>query len=253
MNKYQEYLFKNFLHSKFIFDVCCRAGNEFNCDKGYYGSLDKDTDSFIITQDEDINIVKYVLAADSYSLPFVDSIYYYYDGKWQKINTADLCRGSEIIWDKKYIIAIDFNSRIEKIKLRFKNNIADDYIIKLKYVEADKEAYYAKQKQNKQDELLKTANIKHSPGDNLVNIYFQPCNDQYDKTEIILYKDGQMLSKYKVDDGVFFKPIIGLAYGTYEYVLKQFDKNGDLLLETDKIKFSISAPNYGGRQTIYWN
>lgn len=59
-----------------------------------------------------------------------------------------------------------------------------------------------------------------------------------------------MLAKYKVEEGVFFKSIGGLAYGTYEYIVKQFDKDNKLLIETDRIKFSISRPNYGGKPTI---
>ncbi len=93
-------------------------------------------------------------------------------------------------------------------------------------------------------------NVSHSTGNDLVNIYFQPCCDEYERTEITLYKDNQMLTKYKVDDGVFFKSISGLAYGNYEYIVKQFGKNDKLLLETGKIRFSISRPNYGGKPII---
>ena len=102
----------------------------------------------------------------------------------------------------------------------------------------------------KKDSLLKAAKISHSTGNDLVNIYFQPCCDEYERTEITLYKDGQMLAKYKVDDDVFFKAITGLAYGTYEYVVKQFGANNKLLLETNKIKFTLSRPNYGGKPVV---
>ena len=61
-----------------------------------------------------------------------------------------------------------------------------------------------------------------------------------------------MLAQYKVDEGAFFKSISGLAYGFYEYVVKQFGKDDKLLLETDKIKFSISAPNYVGKPIVSW-
>ena len=59
-----------------------------------------------------------------------------------------------------------------------------------------------------------------------------------------------MLAKYKVDEGTFFKSISGLAYGTYEYVVKQYGKSDKLLLETAKIKFTINTPNYGGKPNI---
>ena len=53
-----------------------------------------------------------------------------------------------------------------------------------------------------------------------------------------------MLAKYKVDEETFFKSISGLAYGNYEFILKQFDDKGNILLETDKIAFYISEPDY---------
>ena len=51
-----------------------------------------------------------------------------------------------------------------------------------------------------------------------------------------------MLAKYRVDEECFFKAIIGLAYGKYAFVLKQFDSNGEVLFETDKMEFSIAKP-----------
>ena len=108
--------------------------------------------------------------------------------------------------------------------------------------------------------MLKTADIKVSTGADLVNIYFQPCCNKYDYTEIQLYipKDfvtvggpygpvqkpstWSMIKKCKVDTEEFFKSINGLAHGKYSFILKQYDKNSNLLLETEHIEFSISAP-----------
>ena len=101
--------------------------------------------------------------------------------------------------------------------------------------------------------MFKTANIKVSTGADLVNIYFQPCCDSYARTEITLYKDNMMLAKYKVDEETFFKSIGGLAFGKYEFVLKQLDKVNNIILETQKTAFSISAPNYGGKPTVWIN
>ena len=110
-----------------------------------------------------------------------------------------------------------------------------------------------KKEQERKDNLLKTANIKVSTGADLVNIYFQPCCDSYARTEITLYKDNMMLAKYKVDEETFFKSIGGLAFGKYEFILKQLDKDNNIILETQKIAFSISAPNYGGKPTVWIN
>lgn len=230
MDKYQKYILTQTygVGSSFIF-------NSFS--KGLY---DENNDCFIITQDDDITITKYklVLSSRTRNACPISNIAVCKNEKWEIIEAN--CQA--------YIITVDFEDRIEKIKFSFTNNLADDYILKLKYVEADKDKYFAKQAQQKKDNLLKTASIKHSTGNDLVNIYFQPCCDEYERTEITLFKDNQMLAKYKVDDGVFFKSISGLAYGKYEYVVKQFGKDNKVLLETDKIKFSIDFPNYGGHK-----
>ncbi|MGN0804705.1 MAG: hypothetical protein ACI4MS_04925 [Candidatus Coproplasma sp.] len=234
MDKYQKYILtKTYgIGSSFIF-------NSFS--KGIY---EENGDCFTITQDDDITITKYklVLSSHVHNISAISSIEVFKNGKWENI---------EANW-QVYIITVDFEDRIEKIKFSFTNNLADDYILNLKYVEADKEKYYAKKAQQKKDDLLKTANVKHSTGSDLVNIYFQPCCDECEKTEISLFKDGLLLAKYKVEEGVFFKSIGGLAYGNYEYIVKQFGKNDKLLLETDKIKFSISAPHFGGKPVISW-
>ena len=59
-----------------------------------------------------------------------------------------------------------------------------------------------------------------------------------------------MLAKYKVEEDVFFKSINGLAYGKYEFILKQFDDKGNIILETDKISFSISRPIHTGMNVV---
>ena len=91
---------------------------------------------------------------------------------------------------------INFDNKIDSIMLVFKNNLADELLIPVVYQEADKQAYYAKKEQERKDALLKSANIKVATGTDLVNIYFQPCCDEYCKTEITLYKDSMMLAKY---------------------------------------------------------
>lgn len=92
-------------------------------------------------------------------------------------------------------------------------------------------------------------------GNDLVNIYFQPCREDYSRTEITLYKVDKnekfMLSKYKVDEEVFFKSITGLAYGKYAYKVRQYTKKNDIIFETNYIEFNLSAPYYGdGRNTV---
>ena len=114
------------------------------------------------------------------------------------------------------------------------------------------------------DNLLKTADIKVSTGADLVNIYFQPCCDKYEYTEIQLYipKDfitvggpygpvqkpssWSMIKKCKVDVEEFYKSINGLANGKYSFILKQYDKDNTIILETGYIEFTISTPKSHG-------
>ena len=53
-----------------------------------------------------------------------------------------------------------------------------------------------------------------------------------------------MIKKSKVDIEDFYKSIGGLAYGKYSFILRQYDKNNNLLLETSYIEFSIDKPTY---------
>ena len=147
------------------------------------------------------------------------------------------------------VCAIDFtfDNPIKKLILNFNYDLAEPLEITF---EID---YYKEPEIDYRKLFLEKMNVKHSTGNDLVNIYFQPCCDKYARTEIVLYKDNQMLAKYRVDDGAFFKSVTGLAYGEYEYIVKQYGKNDDLIIETAKIKFSISRPNYGGKPIVYWN
>ena len=118
--------------------------------------------------------------------------------------------------------------------------------------------------QEYKDNLLKTADIKVSTGADLVNIYFQPCCDKYEYTEIQLYipkefvtvgesygpvqnpSTWSMIKKTKVDPEEFYKSINGLANGKYSFILKQYDKDNAIILETGYIEFTISTPNAHG-------
>ena len=237
MNKYQKYLME--LSRSYITYVF----------KG------KDTACFndgkiTISQDEDITISKYILNISNKS---IDNIFAIANGKEEPfIESIDPVYSSPKSGEqKRFSIELDFEKRVESIKIIFIDNLADDLIIPIVYVEANKEQYYAKKEKERKDSLSKKADIKVSTGADLVNIYFQPCSEDYLRTEIILYKDGMMLAKYKVDEEVFFKSINGLAYGKYEFVLKQLNTKNENILETEKIPFQIVPPTYGmGRHTV---
>ena len=234
MDKYQKYLFS-------LFSCVYKFGIE-GCESSNYSEgilIDNDADNITIIQNEDINKTKYVLYINGQrnkETVILSAVYIFKDNAWKEV------KGVENI----YKIQVDFDDRIEKIKLSFMNNLADDYIINIIYQEADKEKYNEKLAMEHKAELLKVANIKVSTGADLVNIYFQPCCDDCVRTEIVLFKDNMMLAKYKIDEETFFKSIGGLAYGKYTFVLKQFDKDSNALFETEHIEFTISSPKPQG-------
>lgn len=242
MDKYQKYLLDKYGDS-LLNVVFVRPIQEDKRNETRYIFCDEKSNSLIIEQDEDINKTQYYLlvpsSANRYEI--ISNVFVYKNNEWKECE----------IEQKVFKTIIDFNDRVEKIKITFVNGLADELIIPLAYKEANVEKYYAKKEQEYKDNLLKTADIKVSTGADLVNIYFQPCCEDYARAEVALYKDGMMLAKYKVDEEVFFKSINGLAYGKYEFVLKQFNTRNETILETDKITFQIVPPTFGmGRHTV---
>lgn len=248
MNKYQEYLLshiKENCNGTFLFSDCAPVGE--SCKDDTYGSYDKTTNCFIIKQDKDITKTVYVLKISQDKCPFVAAVQV-------KKNTSYVdVPLSEII--------IDFNDRIDAIRLKFIKNIANDLEIGIAYKEADKQAYNEMQAVLQKENTLKRAAIKHSVGESLVNIYFQPCADNYDHTEISLFIPDKievkqvggphgpvnqenvlawsLIMKTTVENGIFFKSITGLAFGRYAYIVKQFDKANNVLIETGYMEFYI--------------
>lgn len=248
MNKYQSFIF-----GKSLDNVKCQSV-PIGLDKNaQYVNYLKEDDKLIITQDSDITIIDYVVSINDLEIDAIDKIEVLKEDKWYEIHK-----------NNTIYIELSFAKKASQIKFSFKNNIADDYIIDIEFIEADKEQYYAKKEQDYKDNLLKTADIKVSTGADLVNIYFQPCCDKYEYTEIQLYipKDfvtvggpygpvqkpstWSMIKKCKVDPEEFYKSINGLANGKYSFILKQYDKENVIILETEYIEFTISKPKTHG-------
>lgn len=218
MNKYQE----------FLIGKCFRR---FDRNNRKYFKFVEENDKIILEQDENIELIDYTLTLSNIYVETIEKILILKNDKWKEIETNETIS-----------INLNFLDKTQQIKFVFKNNIADDYIVNIEYVEANKEIYYAKKANEYRDKLLKNINVKCSTGADLVNIYFQPCCDKYSYSEIELYKENMKIAKYKVDSEILFKSINGLAYGKYEFVLNQFNSNGTLLISTGKISFSISGP-----------
>lgn len=227
MDKYQEFLIKS--SSSFYGLVI----------NGRPSTRHQMDDTIVLTQNEDITISDYILCIVNHSISSISAV----KGTLQK-EFSEESPGVAGRSEGKFFISIDFEDRLDGIKISFKNGLADDLYLPLVYNLADKEKYYAKKEQERKDNLFKTANIKVSTGVGLVNIYFKPCSENYAGTEIVLYRENMMIAKYKVEEETFFKSITGLANGKYEFVLKQFDKDNNIILETDKIRFFLENIDY---------
>ena len=221
MNKYQRAILIN--QEVRVFYTCSSVKNG----AVLAAAFDYDADTYALTQEEDIFSTTYEFVVKAN--PNIASCEYYCNGTW--IAAEDKAGN--------FVIVLDFGKRAEMVKFTFADNLADDYIFTVNYTEADKDLYYQKQAESRRNAYIEAAQIKHSTGIDLVNIYFQPCCDDYARTEILLFKDDMMLAKYKVDADTFFKSIIGLAFGKYEFILKQYDNKENIIMETDKTIFTI--------------
>lgn len=243
MDKYQKYLITNHVHIAYDF-----KGKRKPCFI---------EDKIKIAQEEDITITKYLLKIISRA---IKEVYIIKKGKSEKIEATEEYVSSQ----QKFSIEIDFENRIEAIKMTFEDGLVEEMTIPVEYEEADKKRYYEQKEQENKENLLKTADIKVSTGVDLVNIYFQPCCEEYEYTEIQLFipkefvtvggpygpvkkpSTWSMIKKCKVDTEDFYKSINGLAGGTYSFILKQFNKNGDVVLQTEHIEFLIKEPQGQG-------
>lgn len=227
-----------------IYFSCTAQQSKKESKESEYGVLDEENDLLTIMQDENITITKYNLLIDD-SNSVIGKLSVLRNSKWHNIEggSAD-CGGS-------YMVEVNFEDKIEAIKIAFANNIIDDYVLNISYVDADKEKYYEKQKKQKLDEMLKAASIDHAIDYKLVNIYFQPCCAEYERTEIMLYRENQLLAKFDSEPNVYYKAIDKLAFGKYEYVVKQYAAGDTLLIETAKRSFNIPLLEcYGGSHHI---
>jgi len=269
MDKYQEFILRQVYHNCSYYtekDKWNKLVNGFDSQKTgrkNCGVFDFDKNVITIKQDEDILSTVYIYVIKKY---YYESIYKcafkradfycqsdvdnwatdYLDGvsvtrngvDWEKLNE----KGS---LQDEYQLVLDFNDRVSKVKFSFVKGLADDYIMDVVYVESDKDSYYRKKAEEARRALIEKAKINVSTGVNLVNINFAPCCDKYDRAEIELYTHDNLMAKYNVPKELFFKSIDGLAYGTYSFILTQYDKDGKIIIQTNKKTFCIPKPRYG--------
>ena len=234
--------------SAYVDEICQKLSSFGLSLKSPISDFDYDADCYKLVQEQDIFSTKYRFTLKKNTN--IETCAVCINGNWTGAEQIGEC----------FSVILDFENRVEKVKLTFVDNIVDDYTFSVQYVEADKDLYYQKQEAERKANMLQSAQIKHSTGTDLINIYFQPCCIEYEYTEILLYiprdyvtaggpcgpvkkpSSWQMFKKCKVSAEDFYKSINGLAYGTYAYVIKQFDKKDNLLLETEYIEFSLRAP-----------
>ena len=142
---------------------------------------------------------------------------------------------------KHLYLPIDFESPMDSIVLVFKNGLADELTIPLNYMPADKAAYYAEKEEERIRALLDHAHISVATGDDLANVYFQPCTDDVALTEVKLFKSGYRIMTYRAEGERCFIAITDLAFGTYEFSLAQYDKDGNKLVESNRHSFTVRA------------
>lgn len=222
-----------------------------------------DEDTIVVKQDSDISITKYPIRIKGL---FIDKL-------WTEINGKKYEQSFEIeeyapkkLQFKVFNIIIDFENKVDVIKFQFEKDFADIYSLRINYIDADKNAYFAKREVERKNALLEKISLSHRTGESLINIYFQPCCENYYRTEIELYTAtgkwsehprvmglgeifrpallsatvGSLMGKFKVDEGMFFKSITGLARGAYGFVLIQYTQSGEVLIKTDFVYFAIS-------------
>ncbi len=235
MDKYQEYFVKNlikFLLSKGGID-CITTCEVLN-------------DEIVIKQFDDITITKYYIYVEMEKITYSQEVVFEYDnnGKWELF--------PEHFKEVVPALPIDFLNQIKKIRITSKLNLFEPIELTLKYVFADKDAYYEKKlaeeldkKQEAQRALNDLIKPDHKTGSNLVNIFWNLVNDNIETVKINLYAQSnneiRLIGKYKESE-TMFKSITGLAYGQYLYEIIELDKDGNEVAKTGKINFAINAP-----------
>ena len=251
MNKYQIFALKYAGYGVWK-DETYKEESRVDSKSGNWTCVLDTNERIVVKQDENYNITKYYI-------------------RFQATIDKAIVNGKEYlpqtIATSSYpsvVVPVDFENQIKEITLSFHDAI-EPITIPVEFVAVDRKIYDDKVAKENQARLEQIAEIKVSTGADLVNIYFQPCSDNYDKTVIELYlangkysqcprvmgkhdvwhptllsaTPGQMIGKFTVEDGMFFKSIGGLAKGAYGYRLSQYNIKGELLFSTDYAYFAI--------------
>ncbi len=241
MNKYQEFAIKSAV--RFDYD---------RTDKNVsLSSFEWDYKTVTIVQNENYNVKKYNIYL---LIAVAEKVEYVLNGQ------AHIVKESE---KNKYLIELDYDNRIEKIKIHFSNGVVDPVEIPIVYVEADMKKYDEKVMAEHKKALEEKANVKVTTGDSIINVTFQPVNDSFSYSKVELYtitgtkvinnktqNEYQLMAKYKTPEDVYFHSITGLAYGEYAIILVQYDNSNKEIYKSDYILVTLDRPNYSGKPVV---
>lgn len=194
------------------------------------GQVELTDSEIVLTQNENYNVKKYQLIIVN-----------------DAVETIQL-DGKTIQGNESFKADIDFDNKLKKIIISFKNGFANPCEFNVRFIEADKTAYDQKVAAQNNAECLANMNATCKTGLDLVNIYWNKASEKYAYTKIALYvyvenqkSEYLFMQEYKVDDDVFYKSVTGLAIGDYKVKVSQFDSNNNLIVSTE-VQFSITNP-----------
>lgn len=256
MNKYEELVFSNSKNAGYYISVV-------GSNKNYTAKIDTEKKKLVLQQEEDINLTKYqFVALSNPNGSGIEKVSFYKGDKWieaelvieknkKVLALPDYYQRSFERGYVAYVINLDFDDKVKKIRFEYKNGIVEPIDLSIEYVEANKEAYYQKVAAQNRSELLAKMSVSCKTGDFLVNVYWQNATDKVKKILFELFIDNQQLiMKNEMDADVMFKSVQGLAYGKYYFRLSQLDEKGNVIVATDLIQFTLSASNYSGKHTV---
>lgn len=225
MNKYQNYMTRSLLEVK--------ASISPSQDKNSLTKFMFDGSKIEVEQNENYYIDKYDLEITH---PLLENVYLISDD----IKTEGKQKDEET-----FILSLDFNNKSENLYINLKGGLVDTIEIPIIWVDADKNKWDEKIKEEERKRLEKIVDLDISRGDTFVNILFNPINERFKCAKVLLYKKGKddikrYLDTYVVPTGKTYFTIDKLAFGNYFLELKQYDELDSEIYASDLTMFTLN-------------
>lgn len=134
--------------------------------------------------------------------------------------------------DNKIVVDFNFEEACSSVNVSFKNGIADDCIIEISKVFADKEAYDLKVQEETKAKYTQDIALTTSTGIDLINVFWKKANSSVNKVVLKIFYESESGISYQIMnknvDGEFFS-LTGLGFGKYKISLEQY-ANDNLLI-----------------------